>query len=109
MSNIHIKPLGKTVLLESFIPEKVDRSIILVESAERNEIFVNQVAVVLAIGPLAWRGEDSPRAKVGDKVLVTKYSGYLTKDPVTGKEYRIVNDTDIFAKLLNEGEGYVAS
>ena len=56
---------------------------------------------MVAIGPLAWKDEAGARAKVGDKVLVTKYAGYLAGQGQTadGLEYRLVNDRDIFARI----------
>jgi co-chaperonin GroES (HSP10) len=61
-----------------------------------------QRAVVVEVGPMAWFDEINkgapPRAKVGDKVIFAKHSGYgvLGDDGVT---YRCVNDRDIFMRV----------
>ena len=63
-----------------------------------------QRAVVVAVGPAAWEDESQPRAKPGDKVLITNFAGMLTKGTKDGKSYRLVNDRDIFCKIVEEAE-----
>jgi co-chaperonin GroES (HSP10) len=59
-------------------------------------------AVVIAIGPSAWHDEPFPRAVVGDRVLVTKFAGFTAKGPADGKQYRIINDRDVFCAITSE-------
>jgi co-chaperonin GroES (HSP10) len=59
-------------------------------------------AIVVEVGPAAWADEREPRARVGDKVLVSKHSGVMMIGTLDGKQYRVVNDNDIFAKITGE-------
>ena len=59
-------------------------------------------AVVIAIGPSAWHDEPAPRAAVGERVLVTKFAGFMAKGPKDGQMYRLVNDRDIFCAITYE-------
>jgi co-chaperonin GroES (HSP10) len=63
---------------------------------------VDNRAVVVAVGESAWHDEPQPRAKVGDKVLVTKFAGFMAKGPADGEMYRLVNDRDIFCAIVGE-------
>ena len=47
--------------------------------------------------------EPTPRAKVGDRVLVTSFAGFMAVGPKDGKQYRVVNDRDIFCAITHEG------
>src|SRR5690348_5626609 len=94
-----VAPLGHAVLVAPYEPELKAGSIVIPENVQASMQAVNQRAIVVAIGPTAWADEPCPRAKVGDKVLVTKYAGYVTTQTKDKKLYRIVNDRDIFARL----------
>lgn len=78
---------------------------------------LEQRAIVVAVGPAAWKDEGywktllfglirrwvcPPRARVGEKVLVTKFAGYMTKGTLDGELYRLVNDRDIFCAITGE-------
>jgi co-chaperonin GroES (HSP10) len=69
--------------------------------AERQSTLENQV-VVMAIGPSAWHDEPTPRALVGETVLVTKFAGFMVKGPKDGEAYRLVNDRDIFCAITGD-------
>jgi len=56
---------------------------------------------VIAIGATCWQDENQPRAKVGDRVIVTRMAGYVAAGE-DGELYRFVNDRDIFARLSGE-------
>jgi len=94
-------PLGHAVLVKPYIPEiKTATSMIVIPDQVRQSMqSVDQRAVVAAIGPLAWKGEGRARASVGDKVLVTRFAGYITNQTADGAEYRLVNDRDIFCRI----------
>lgn len=79
----------------------------LPDSVQGRMSMVDNRAVVVAIGPSAWHDEPAPRAKVGDKVLVTKFAGFMAKGPADGQLYRLVNDRDIFCAITHEGEDHV--
>jgi len=70
-------------------------SIEIPDFVESRMAAVELKAVVLEIGAQAWEDEKEPRAKVGDTVLVTKYAGMMVRGK-DNKQYRLVNDRDIF-------------
>ncbi len=59
---------------------------------------------VIELGPFCWNDEPEPRAQVGDVVMIAKMSGALVKGPKDDKQYRIVNDRDVFAQITYFGE-----
>lgn len=60
-----------------------------------------QVGTIIKVGPMSWRAFDrndpnwQPWAKVGDKVIYTKYGGKFVTDPDTKEKYVVLNDEDI--------------
>jgi co-chaperonin GroES (HSP10) len=96
-----VRPLGCSVLVEYYEPERRNTAIYIPESVRKGETLVEQRAIVVEIGVACWPNEP-PRAKVGDKVLIARMSGYALKGPADGKLYRIVNDRDIFAQITHE-------
>ncbi len=97
-----ISPLGFAVLLQPYEPELRSSIIEIPESAKGRLTLVEQRATVIEVGPEAWRNEAVPRAQPGDKVLVTKYAGYMAVGVNDGAQYRLVNDLDIFARIEAE-------
>lgn len=79
----------------------------LPDSVQGRMSMVDNRAVVVAVGPSAWHDEPAPRAAVGDRVLVTKFAGFMAKGPADGQMYRLVNDRDIFCAITYEGEDHV--
>lgn len=63
---------------------------------------VDNRAVVVEVGQSAWDDEVAPRAVPGDKVLVTKFAGFMATGPADGQMYRLVNDRDIFCAITQE-------
>lgn len=96
-----VSPLGRAVLVEYYEPERRNTTIIIPESVRKGETLVEQRATVVEIGPACWPDEPA-RAKVGDRVLIARMSGYALTGPADGKLYRIVNDRDIFARINHE-------
>ena len=96
-----VSPLGHAVLVEHYEPELKDSLIVLPDNVHERTMMVEQRAIVIEVGPMAWDGEP-PRAAPGDKVLISKMSGYMMKGPADGKMYRIINDRDVFAKITKE-------
>ena len=94
---MNIKPLGDRVLVQAIeLEEQVKGGIIIPDSAKEKP----QEAVVIAIGP-GKRDEDGKiipmEVKVGDTVLTSKYGG--TEIKIDDKEYKILNSSDILAKV----------
>ena len=97
-----IIPVGRAVLIAPYEPELHTGLIQIPDSVKGSMQMVEQRAVVVEVGGCAWDDEKTPRATAGDKVLVTKYAGYMAVGPQDGKQYRLVNDRDIFAKLSGD-------
>lgn len=98
-------PCARAVLIRPYTPERKEGLIVLPDEVMGRDQMIEQRAVVVEIGPDAWKGEDQPRCKVGDKVLVSAYAGYMAKGTKDGKQYRFVNDRDIFAIIEVEDNG----
>ncbi|MBC8547357.1 co-chaperone GroES [Clostridiaceae bacterium NSJ-31] len=89
-----IKPLADRVVIKMVEAEETTKSgIILAGSAKEKP----QVAEVVAVGPggTVDGKEVKMYLKVGDKVLMSKYSG--TEVKVDGQEYTILRQDDVLA------------
>lgn len=95
MAKINIKPLGDRVLVEQIEEnEQVKGGIVIPDSAKEKP----QEAKVIALGTgkIDDNGKKVPfDVKVGDLVLTSKYGGTDVK--FDGKEYKILNSSDILA------------
>lgn len=115
-----VQPLGGRVLVQLRTAKKVsDGGIILTDYSQEVERDVQQVARLIAIGPLAFRdkktlepwpecmvdGKFVPWASVGDYVKVPKYGGDKHYMPIPGrpKEDRaafvVLNEHEIISKI----------
>lgn len=94
-----LKPLGRAVLVRPYEPEKQSSVIVMPDSIQDTQRMLEQRAVVVEVGINCWCDEPSPRAKVGDKVLVARFAGFMAKGTKDGESYRFVNDRDIFAAI----------
>lgn len=89
-----IKPLADRVVVKMGEAEETTKSgIVLASSAQEKP----QVAEVIAVGPGGVvDGKDiKMELKVGDKVLISKYSG--TEVKLDGEEVTIVRQSDVLA------------
>lgn len=89
-----IKPLGDRVVIKMLESEETTKSgIVLPGSAKEKP----QVAEIVAVGPgtVVDGKEVKMEVKVGDKVLISKYSG--TEVKFDGQEYTILKQGDILA------------
>lgn len=89
-----IKPLSDRVVIQMTEAEETTKSGIILAGAAKEK---PQVAVVTAVGPggVVDGKEVTMQVKVGDKVLISKYTG--TEVKVDGAEYTIVRQNDILA------------
>jgi co-chaperonin GroES (HSP10) len=94
-----LKPLGRAVLIEPYVPERKLSVIVLPDEVQAREQMIDQRAIVVEVGTNCWCDEPTPRAKVGDKVLVARFAGFMATGTKDGKPYRFVNDRDIFAAI----------
>lgn len=99
MNESGLKPLGRAVLVAPYTPERKQSVIVLPDEVQGRQQMVDQRAVVIEVGEGAWYDEPMPRAKPGDKVLIARYAGFMAEGTKDKKQYRFVNDRDIFAAI----------
>ena len=97
-----LDPRGVAVLIQTYEPERKGSLIEIPDAVQGRQQMLENRAVVVAVGPAAWHDEPGPRAQVGERVLVTKFAGFMAKGPADGKMYRLVNDRDIFCAISHE-------
>ena len=92
-----IKPLADRVVLKMLEAEETTKSGIILSSKSQEK---PEIAQVLAVGPggTVDGKEVVMEVAVGDKVLTSKYAG--TEVKVDGKEYKIVSQSVILAKVV---------
>lgn len=95
-----IKPLADRVVIKAVEAEETTKSGIILTAAAQEK---PSVAEVVAVGPggVVDGKEVKMFVKVGQKVLISKYSGNEVK--VDGEEYSIVRQDDILA-VVEESE-----
>ena len=101
LNNSGLEPVGRAVLVEPLESNELKSAIIAIpDSAKDRLMMAEQLALVIAVGPEAWKDEAQPRAKPGDKVMISKYAGMVTvgKDKQT---YRVVNANDVFLRVVD--------
>jgi len=91
-----IKPLGDRVVIKMVEAEETTKSGIILTAAAQEK---PQVAEVVAVGPggMVDGKEVKMELKVGDKVLMNKYSGTQVK--LDGVEYTILSQSDVLATV----------
>ena len=94
-----LRPLGRAVLVEPYSPEIKEGLIFLPDEVLGRDQMIEQRATVIAVGESAWCDETQPRAKPGDRVLVSRFAGFMAKGTKDNKQYRFINDRDIFAAI----------
>lgn len=99
MNNSGLIPLGHAVLVEPYEPQRKESLIVMPDTVKERTLLIETRAVVVAVGSEAWNDETTPRAQIGDHVLISKFSGVMANGVADGKPYRIVNDRDIFCRL----------
>ena len=89
-----IKPLFDKVVVEAVKAEEKSKGGIILTAAAQEK---PATCLVVAVGPGGViDGKDvTMQVKVGDKVLLSKYSG--TEVKLDGKEYTIIRQSDILA------------
>ena len=91
-----IKPLVDRVVLKAVQAEETTKSGIILAAASQEK---PEIAEVVAVGPggVVDGKEVKMYLKVGDKVIMSKYSGTTVK--VDDTEYTIVSQSDILATV----------
>jgi len=101
MNTSGLDPRGQAILVEPYEPEIRKGLIEIPKSVNDHTAMLEQRAIVIAIGPNAWKDEP-PRARVGEKVLVSAMAGHMATGPADGKRYRLINGRDIFCAIVEE-------
>ncbi|MDE6691060.1 MAG: co-chaperone GroES [Clostridia bacterium] len=91
---MNIKPLFDKVVVEAVKAEEKSKGGIILTAAAQEK---PATCLVVAVGPggVIDGKEVTMQVKVGDKVLLSKYSG--TEVKLDGKEYTIIRQSDILA------------
>lgn len=91
---MNIKPLFDKVVVEAVKAEEKSKGGIILTAAAQEK---PATCLVVAVGPggVIDGKEVAMQVKVGDKVLLSKYSG--TEVKLDGKEYTIIRQSDILA------------
>lgn len=89
-----IKPLADRVVIKSLEAEETTKSGIILAGAAKEK---PQIAEIISVGPggLVDGNQVEMYVNVGDKVIISKYSG--TEVKFDGNEYTIVRQSDILA------------
>jgi len=98
-----LSPLGRAVLVKPYEPEKKSQLIVMPDSVNERLQMLDTRVIVVAIGPSCWPDEP-PRAKVGDKVLISKMAGTMVRGTKDDLIYRAINDRDIFMAIVEEAD-----
>ncbi len=93
---MNIKPLADRVVIKMVESEETTKSGIVLPGTAKEK---PQYAQVVAVGPggVVDGKEVKMEVAVGDKVIVSKYSG--TEVKLDGEEYTILRQSDILAKI----------
>lgn len=98
-----IQPVGHRVLVKTLKTDRVTGGGIIIPEPTADKNDKAQIkAIVIDYGATAWKAKgfgDEPWAQRGDTVLTGKFAGVMVKG-VDGVEYRLINDDDIQAKLV---------
>jgi co-chaperonin GroES (HSP10) len=103
-------PVGHAILLEPYEPDfdaARKSGLIIPDQLRNNSIMVEMRSRVIALGDEAYRPENAtwlrrlmtpwrPRCLPGDKIMVQKMTGAIVVGPLDGKQYRLVNEEDVF-------------
>lgn len=104
MNKSGLRPLGRAVLLEPYEPEYQKTRIVIPENYRKLGMMLEERGIVVGIGTECWVDEKEPRARIGDKVIVSKWAGTAITGPLDGKLYRMVNADDVYCGIDHELE-----
>lgn len=92
-------PKGRAVLTKPYDVQKQTSLIELPPGVSSRMTMFEDRVIVVAIGPACWDDEAEPRAKVGERVMISKLSGNIVIGPADGETYRVINDKDIYVGI----------
>jgi co-chaperonin GroES (HSP10) len=96
-----LRPLGRAVLVKEYQPERAGSLIAIPDFVQERTTAIETRAIVVEVGAACWPDEPV-RARVGDKVFISKLAGFVARGTKDGALYRFVNDRDIFAAIVEE-------
>jgi len=99
-----LEPAGHRVMLkQDDINTKTDWGFEVVTN-EKLERAAVDTGIVVAIGPNAWKlvPDETPWAKVGDKVYFARHAGKVLEDLATKEKFLIINDEDVLCVIKND-------
>lgn len=102
MSDTCLFVRGYRVLVKTDDIETVTPGGIVLAIDEKVEAAAQQTGTVVGVGHTCWKSstlDQAPWAKVGDRVLFSKYAGRVIIDPVTGEDFMTMNDDDIICVI----------
>lgn len=80
------------------IETKTESGIELVLNEDR-ELAAQEYGTIIDIGPDAWYDKPSKWAKVGDRIVYSRYGGKFVRYPGELEKYVVLNDEDVLAVL----------
>lgn len=98
-----IDPLGHRVIIFPDPVETKTASGIILALDERQEKAACSTGTIVDFGPSAWLDPalgGEAWCKKGDRVVYAKYSGKFVIDPEDEKEYVVINDDAIQARIV---------
>jgi len=97
-----LQPVEFKVLIElDEVGKKTGGGLFLPDTVREKEQMMQVKATLIAVGGNAFDDMTDPVPVVGDKVYVAKAAGYNVTG-MDGKQYRLMNDKDIAAIIMEE-------
>lgn len=100
MTELPVKAVGHRIVVRMDVPEYIrralDSGLALPDETRSRHTAGFDTGTIVDIGPTAWQAFDEGKAwaKIGDRVMIVKYSGYNFQED--GELYRVINDEDIY-------------
>jgi len=97
-----LTPIEYKVLIElDEVGQKTGGGLFIPDTVREKEQMMQVKATLIAIGGDAFIDMNAPVPKVGDRIYVAKAAGYNVTGS-DGKQYRLMQDKDIAAIILEE-------
>jgi len=103
-----LEALGNRVIIKPDSIEEVTPGGIVIaqtDSYVRSEKAATSTGEIMGFGEAAWLDPmmgGEPWVEVGDRVVYARYAGKFVTDPEDGKEYVVINDDAIQARIVEE-------
>lgn len=95
-----LSPVEYKILIDpEEVEKKTESGILLVDKITDREKMAQVKGKLIAVGGNAFEDWNDPVPKVGDSVYYAKYAGLIVKGK-DDKEYRLANDKDITAVVI---------